>query len=101
MLVKSGNTYTKLAVSDADGTHSFTAALKEGDEIIVRLKGDVNGDGVVNNTDTIQARAASLGKATLTEINAACAKVVGGTAVTNTDVIQIGAVALGKAAFQW
>lgn len=101
VLVKSGETYTKLTASDADGAHSFTATLAEGDEIIVRLKGDVNGDGVVNNTDTIQARAASLGKATLTEINAACAKVVGGTAVTNTDVIQIGAVALGKAAFQW
>ena len=101
VLVKSGETYTKLAAANDGETHSFTANLAEGDEIIVRLKGDVNGDGVVNNTDTIQARAASLGKATLTEINAACAKVVGGTAVTNTDVIQIGAVALGKAAFQW
>lgn len=101
VLVKSGETYTKLTAVNNGETHSFTANLAEGDEIIVRLKGDVNGDGVVNNTDTIQARAASLGKATLTEINAACAKVVGGTAVTNTDVIQIGAVALGKAAFQW
>ncbi len=101
VLVKSGGTYTKLTAANSGETHSFTANLAEGDEIIVRLKGDVNGDGVVNNTDTIQARAASLGKATLTEINAACAKVVGGTAVTNTDVIQIGAVALGKAAFQW
>ena len=101
VLVKSGETYTKLTAANSGDTHSFTANLAEGDEIIVRLKGDVNGDGVVNNTDTIQARAASLGKATLTEINAACAKVVGGTAVTNTDVIQIGAVALGKAAFQW
>ena len=101
VLVKSGETYTKLTAANDGDKHSFTANLTEGDEIIVRLKGDVNGDGVVNNTDTIQARAASLGKATLTEINAACAKVVGGTAVTNTDVIQIGAVALGKAAFQW
>lgn len=101
VLVKSGETYTKLTAANSGETHSFTANLAEGDEIIVRLKGDVNGDGVVNNTDTIQARAASLNKATLTEINAACAKVVGGTAVTNTDVIQIGAVALGKAAFQW
>lgn len=101
VLVKSGETYTKLTAANSGETHSFTATLAKGDEIIVRLKGDVNGDGVVNNTDTIQARAASLGKATLTEINAACAKVVGGTAVTNTDVIQIGAVALGKAAFQW
>lgn len=103
VLVKSGETYTKLTAANNGETHSFTANLAEGNEIIVRLKGDVNGDGVVNNTDTIQALAASLKKekATLTEINAACAKVVGGTAVTNTDVIQIGAVALNKAAFQW
>lgn len=101
VLVKSGETYTKLTAANSGETHSFTANLAEGNEIIVRLKGDVSGDGVVNNTDTIQARAASLNKATLTEINAACAKVVGGTAVTNTDVIQIGAVALNKAAFQW
>lgn len=58
VLVKSGDTYTKLTASDADGAHSFTATLAEGDEIIVRLKGDVNGDGIVNALDaTLVSRA--------------------------------------------
>lgn len=101
VLVKSGETYTKLTASDADGAHSFTATLAEGDEIIVRLKGDVNGDGVINNTDDIQTFAASLGKLTLTGANLCCATVSGSSSVTNTDSIQIAAAALGKLVFKW
>ena len=58
VLVKSGETYTKLTATNSGNTHSFTAALKEGDEIIVRLKGDENGDGIVNALDaTLVSRA--------------------------------------------
>lgn len=58
VLVKSGETYTKLAAANSGETHSFTATLAEGDEIIVRLKGDVNGDGIVNALDaTLVSRA--------------------------------------------
>ena len=60
VLVKSGETYTKLSASDADGAHSFTATLAEGDEIIVRLKGDVNGDGIVNTADAMLVSRACL-----------------------------------------
>lgn len=60
VLVKSGETYTKLTASDADGAHSFTATLAEGDEIIVRLKGDVNGDGIVNTADAMLVSRACL-----------------------------------------
>ena len=101
VMVKSGETYTKLVAADSGDTHSFTATLADGDQIIVRLKGDVNGDGVINNTDAIQARAAALGKTTIDEANAICARVTGGSTVVNTDVIQIGAVSLGKTTFQW
>ena len=58
VLVKSGETYTKLTAANSGDTHSFTATLAEGDEIIVRLKGDVNGDGIVNALDaTLVSRA--------------------------------------------
>lgn len=58
VLVKSGDTYTKLTAANSGETHSFTANLAEGDEIIVRLKGDVNGDGIVNALDaTLVSRA--------------------------------------------
>lgn len=101
VLVKSGGTYTKLTAANNGETHSFTANLAEGDEIIVRLKGDVNGDGVINNTDDIQTFAASLGKLTLTGANLCCATVSGSSSVTNTDSIQIAAAALGKLVFKW
>ncbi len=59
VLVKNADgTYQKLTATIADGTHSFTATLAEGDSIIVALKGDVNGDGVVNASDaTLVSRA--------------------------------------------
>lgn len=101
VLVKSGETYTKLTAANSGDTHSFTASLAKGDEIIVRLKGDVNGDGVINNTDDIQTFAASLGKLTLTGANLCCATVSGSSSVTNTDSIQIAAAALGKLVFKW
>lgn len=60
VLVKSGDTYTKLTAANSGETHSFTATLAEGDEIIVRLKGDVNGDGIVNTADAMLVSRACL-----------------------------------------
>lgn len=101
VLVKSGETYTKLAASDADGAHSFTATLAEGDEIIVRLKGDVNGDGMISAADFGQAKAAALGYLSLSGANLHCATVSGGTSVRAADFGQIKAVALGNLTFKW
>lgn len=58
VMVKSGDTYTKLAATNTDTSHSFTATLASGDQIIVRLKGDVNGDGKISAVDsTLVSRA--------------------------------------------
>lgn len=101
VLVKSGDTYTKLAAANSGETHSFTATLAEGDEIIVRLKGDVNGDGVINTTDAGMAKAASLNKGSLSGLNLICAMVSGGTTVKTTDAGQIKAASLNKLTFNW
>lgn len=101
VLVKSGETYTKLAAANSGETHSFTATLAEGDEIIVRLKGDVNGDGVINTTDAGMAKAASLNKGSLSGLNLICAMVSGGTTVKTTDAGQIKAASLNKLTFNW
>ena len=102
VLVKNADgTYQKLTATTADGTHSFAATLAEGDSIIVALKGDVSGDGLVNNTDVIQAQAASLHKVELSGFKVYCAMVSGSTSVVNTDVIQIQAVSIHKASFKW
>ena len=59
VLVKKANgSYEKLTATTANGTHSFTATLAEGDSIVVMLNGDMNGDGVVNASDaTLVSRA--------------------------------------------
>ena len=101
VLVKSGETYTKLTATNSGDTHSFTATLAEGDEIIVRLKGDVNGDGVINTTDAGMAKAASLNKGSLSGLNLICAMVSGGTTVKTTDAGQIKAASLNKLTFNW
>lgn len=101
VLVKSGEAYTKLTAANSGETHSFTANLAEGDEIIVRLKGDVNGDGVINTTDAGMAKAASLNKGSLSGLNLICAMVSGGTTVKTTDAGQIKAASLNKLTFNW
>lgn len=101
VLVKSGETYTKLTAANSGETHSFTANLAEGDEIIVRLKGDVNGDGVISAADFGQAKAAALGYLSLSGANLHCATVSGGTSVRAADFGQIKAVALGNLTFKW
>ena len=101
VLVKSGETYTKLTAANSGETHSFTANLAEGNEIIVRLKGDVNGDGFVNAPDISQIRAAILGKTSLSKISMLCATVSGGETAMAPDISQIRADILGKKALAW
>lgn len=101
VLVKSGETYTKLTAANSGETHSFTANLAKGDEIIVRLKGDVNGDGMISAADFGQAKAAALGYLSLSGANLHCATVSGGTSVRAADFGQIKAVALGNLTFKW
>ena len=58
LVKKADGSYEKLTATTADGTHSFSATLAEGDSIIVMLNGDMNGDGVVNASDaTLVSRA--------------------------------------------
>ena len=102
LVKKADGTYQKLtATTGENGKHSFTATLAADDSIVVALKGDVSGDGLVNNTDVIQAQAASLHKVELSGFKVYCAMVSGSTSVVNTDVIQIQAVSIHKASFKW
>lgn len=53
--------YTKVpAVKNDDGTYSFDVANLNGGEIVVAVKGDVNGDGKVNITDRVAVAKAAL-----------------------------------------
>lgn len=55
LVKKADGTYQKLtATTGENGKHSFTATLAEDDSIVVALKGDVSGDGVIGMDDATQ-----------------------------------------------
>ena len=101
MVKKADGTLVRLTASTADGTHSFTAVLAEGDSLVVGLKGDVNGDGEITSSDTVQAQAGFLGKLTLQDHRQLCGAVSGGDAINSRDIVQIRAAFLGKLTLKW
>lgn len=101
MVKKADGTLVRLTASTADGAHSFTADIAEGDSLVVGLKGDVNGDGEINSRDTVQAQAAFLGKLTLQDHRQLCGAVTGGDAINSRDIVQIRAAFLGKLTLKW
>ena len=101
MVKKADGTLVRLTASTADGAHSFTADIAEGDSLVVGLKGDVNGDGEITSSDIVQAQAGFLGKLTLQDHRQLCGAVSGGDAIGSRDIVQIRAASLGKLALKW
>ena len=75
--------------------HSFTTELTEGCEIIVAVKGDVTGDGVVNNGDVLRMKQLANGVgAAATELQQITGNIIGSTAsLDNGDVLKMKQVA--------
>ncbi len=101
LVKKADGSYEKLTATTANGTHSFTAALAEGDSIVVALKGDVNGDGMINNMDAGRVKALSMGKGSISGHYWYCAAVMGGESITNMDAGRVKAVSMGKSKLAW
>lgn len=101
MVKKADGTLVRLTASTADGAHSFTADIAEGDSLVVGLKGDVNGDGEITSSDIVQAQAGFLGKLTLQDHRQLCGAVSGGDAIGSRDIVQIRAASLGKLTLKW
>ena len=103
VLVKNADgTYQKLtATTGENGKHSFTATLAADDSIVVALKGDVNGDGVINNMDAGRVKALSMGKGSISGHYWYCAAVMGGESITNMDAGRVKAVSMGKSKLAW
>lgn len=101
LVKKADGSYEKLTATTADGTHSFAATLAEGDSIVVALKGDVNGDGVINNMDAGRVKALSMGKGSISGHYWYCAAVMGGESITNMDAGRVKAVSMGKSKLAW
>lgn len=88
------------AVANGDGTYSFTAPAGV-TEVLLVVKGDVNGNGVIDNPDVTQAKATYLKRRTLSAQAAFAADVTGDGALANPDVTQIKAVYLQRKSLTW
>lgn len=99
LVKKADGTYEKLTATTANGTHSFAATLAADDSIVVALKGDVNGDGVITAAEARKLLGASSGKVTLTDIE----KLRSGSAgePTAAEARKVLGVSSGKTAFDW
>ncbi len=98
-----GDKYVAVAATpNPDGSYSFTAP--EGvTEVVIVIKGDVNGDGRIRTNDASMAKAIYLGKDSITptaeQIFAADAN--GDGRVRTNDASMIKSVYLGKNTFVW
>jgi hypothetical protein len=94
---------TATATSDAT-TYSFVlpeTAMTDNLTVVVVIKGDTSLDGEIKQADATQAKAAFLGKRTLTEIQLLAADVTGDGELKQADATQIKATFLGKRTLNW
>ena len=96
-----GETYTRLKGTAVDNGYSFTVDVTQDMTIIVALKGDVNLDGVLKNQDVTMAKAANLGKRTLSTLQEMVADVTGDGVFKNQDITKFKAALLGKTTLSW
>ena len=96
-------TYTYVAIeatANDDGSYSFEAPDNV-TEIVIVIKGDVNGDGQVDGSDVTQLKASLLGKRELTAAQKFAGDIGDSTAVAGNDVTQLKATFLGRKALTW
>ena len=88
------------AVANPNGSYSFTVPNGY-NEVLIVVKGDVSGNGKVDNPDVTQAKAIFQGRRTPTAEQLFAGDVTGDYAVKNPDVTQIKAVFQGLREFTW
>ena len=97
----SGGTYVAIApVANSDGSYSFTVPAGV-TEVLLVVKGDVNGDGKVNTSDKSRLNAVLLNKTSLTAEASFAADVNGDGKVNTSDKSRLNAVLLNKTTLTW
>ena len=96
-----GKTYTRLTATAGNNGYSFSIDVTQEMTIVVALKGDVNLDGVLKNQDVTMAKAANLGKRTLSTLQEMVADVTGDGIFKNQDITKFKAALLGKTTLGW
>ena len=105
VLVKDANgNYTRLTATGSGNSYSFTTPadfdLNE-DQIVISVKGDVNGDGTITKADSTQIKAAFNGKKTFSALQLLLSDVNGDGALTKADSTKTKAVFNGKTTIEW
>lgn len=103
LVKKADGTYQKLAATTGEnGKHSFTATLAEGDSIIVALKGDVSGDGVIGMDDATQVMNAWVNETEISAIGIFAANVTNAAeAISMNNATAIMNAWVNETAFAW
>ena len=98
-----GETYTKLAATANEaGGYDFDLTNVPTNAVIkIAIKGDANGDGMVNSVDAGQAKAAALNKITFNALQTLIMDVDNTNVINSIDAAQVKAVSLNKLSLEW
>lgn len=92
--------YVAISAVASGSSYAFTAP--DGvTEVILVIKGDVNGDGEIKNSDALKLNATLLNKTTMTSVQTFAADVNADNAIKNSDSLKLNAVLLNKSTFAW
>ena len=101
--IDNGETYTKLAATpNGAGGYDFDLTNVPTNAVIkIAIKGDANGDGMVNSVDAGQAKAAALNKITFNALQTLIMDVDNTNVINSIDAAQVKAVSLNKLSLEW
>ena len=101
--VDNGKTYTKLtAAKNETAGYDFDLTGVPANAVIkIAVKGDANGDGMVNSVDAGQAKAAALNKITFNALQTLIMDVDNTNVINSIDAAQVKAVSLNKLSLEW
>ena len=91
-----------VAISAVASGSSYTFTAPDGiTEVILVIKGDVNGDGEIKKSDITRLNAAFLGKTSATAVQQFAGDIVEDGGIKKSDITRLNATFLGKTALTW
>lgn len=92
--------YVAISAVASGSSHAFTAP--DGvTEVVLVIKGDVNGDGEIKKSDITRLNAAFLGKTSATAVQQFAGDIVEDGGIKKSDITRLNATFLGKTALTW
>ena len=88
------------AVANGDGTYSYEVP-ENVDGVLLVVKGDANGDGIVDVSDILRIKSCNLGTASLDAVQLFAADASGDDMADVADILRIKAHILGKTTLEW